>query len=116
MKASYPQQLAIFGVNRFFNTTQEKDEKQLQGFEGTAKYQDERVLKFMKEMQRPTGWTSCEIQAHFPDMLLTSVRRSLNNLMKDEHNPEGTVEQTGEKRKGTYGMNVLIWRYKQPKI
>lgn len=105
-------QLSIFGLSRYHNTTRESDERKLQVYEETARFQNDKILWFMSDNQRAQGYTSNEIHEHFPGMLLTSVRRALTDISKDVHNPMGTVYDTGERRRGGFGRSVLVWQYK----
>lgn len=111
MKPSHTQ-LSLYGSNRFHNTIVETDERRLSVAEQTAKAQDDKVLEFMRTHQRAEGYTAFEISTRFPQMLLTSIRRALDNIAKDEYSPKGTVYRTGEKRDGGYGIKTIVWKYK----
>lgn len=105
-------QLSIFNAQRFHNSTQEKDEKLLQGYEQTAQRQDQRILDFMKSHYRKEGYTSAEIASRFPNMLETSVRRSLSNLSNERKVDKVEIVNTGTLRKGGRGRNLIVWQYK----
>lgn len=109
-------QLKVFNVNHFHNSVPESDKKRLSQAEQIAKYQDDKILQFMKANARKEGWTSWEIHSmHFPQMLETSVRRALTNNSYDEFNEEGTVYKTRERRMGGHGSTVSVWQYKPKK-
>lgn len=118
-------QLSIFNAQRFHNSTQEKDEKLLTAAEQSAKYQDDKILKFMKANQGQrwdkksgmivVGWTAAELhdEEDLQFMLLTSIRRALTNISRDEFNPAGTVYNTGERRDGGHRIKTIVWQYRK---
>lgn len=113
MKALPSQQLAmIFGVNRFHNSTMERDERRLGVYEEAAKKQDKTILEWMRVNVRPQGWTSSEISVHFPQMFRESLKRALTNNSKDPYNEGGYLVDTGERREGDRNRPCKVWQYR----
>jgi hypothetical protein len=102
-----PTQLSIFGMNSYHNSLNEGDERKLTAYEETARNQNEKILAFMKARDGVDGWTSNELQEHFPNILLTSIRRALTDLSTRYDPP---LVQVVGKREGTYGRNCLVYR------
>lgn len=119
MKSAVPtySQANLFGNNRFHNPiAAETDEKLLQGYEQAAQHQDQRILAFMKSHVRKEGYTSAEIASRFPNMLETSVRRSLSNLSNERKVEVVEIVNTGTLRKGARGRNLIVWQFKSNAI
>lgn len=112
MKALPSQQTEMFQPERksYHNTVCESP-ADVRAYEAVAAKQDSKILAFMVTATDRRDFTSDEIQKFFPTMLLTSVRRALTNLMK-----AGYVEDTGNKRKGSFGRNAIIWRLRNQSL
>jgi len=87
---------------RYFNTTQEKGE-QLKSYVKKARKQDYEVFGVFIDEDKEMG--ASEVYKKLRrKVLLTSVRRSINSLVKD-----GLLIATGNKKRGIYGRNELTW-------
>lgn len=82
----------------FFNTTQETP-KQVQMFATKSNCQDQEVLTIAKRLQK---FSASIIYKQYPisNVPITSIRRSINSLMKN-----GKIEATGNKVEGIYGRS-----------
>jgi hypothetical protein len=76
----------------------------LQESERKARTQDERILRFFSKYP-DVFFGPSDIQAHFPEMLLTSVRRSITNLTKN-----GKLEKTTRQKIGAYNKKEYLWK------
>lgn len=90
----------LFSQSSYHNTAGETRE-QSRVYEQVAQAQDDKILALMNFA---ATWTADDIHRHFPNMLLTSIRRALTNLSK-----AGYIEICG-KKEGKYKRNVLVWR------
>ena len=91
----------------YYNTTQEKGE-QLTIFKKRAKKQDDKILEFFQDNPLVEFGASQVWNALFYNSVpITSVRRSVTNLVQDNK-----LEYTGRKRKGVFGRNESLIRLK----
>jgi len=89
----------------YYNTVNETGQT-LIDYNKKAKRQDERILEVF-EANPKIRYGASDFYKIFPNMLLTSVRRSINSLEN-----EGKIERTGEKQKGIYSRNERTYRLK----
>ena len=91
----------------YYNTTQEQGE-QLAIFKKRAKKQDDKILEFFQDNPMVEFGASQVWNALFYNSVpITSVRRSVTNLVQDNK-----LEYTGRKRKGVFGRNESLIRLK----
>jgi hypothetical protein len=91
----------------YYNTTKEKGE-QLTIFKKRAKKQDDKILEFFQDNPMVEFGASQVWNALFYNSVpITSVRRSVTNLVQDNK-----LEYTGRKRKGVFGRNESLIRLK----
>lgn len=72
-------------MRTYFNTTEETKQKEID-YEQVVTKQDMKVLKILRKFKRPM--TAHQIHSIEGNMLLTSIRRSLTNLLN-----EGVLEK-----------------------
>ncbi len=91
----------------YYNTTKEQGE-QLAIFKKRAKKQDDKILEFFQDNPMVEFGASQVWNALFYNSVpITSVRRSVTNLVQDNK-----LEYTGRKRKGVFGRNESLIRLK----
>ena len=91
----------------YYNTTKEQGE-QLAIFKKRAKTQDVKILEFFQDNPMVEFGASQVWNALFYNSVpITSVRRSVTNLVQDNK-----LEYTGRKRKGVFGRNESLIRLK----
>ena len=91
----------------YYNTTKEQGE-QLTIFKKRAKKQDDKILEFFQDNPMVEFGASQVWNALFYNSVpITSVRRSVTNLVQDNK-----LEYTGRKRKGVFGRNESLIRLK----
>jgi hypothetical protein len=91
----------------YYNTTKEQGE-QLAIFKKRAKKQDDKILEFFQDNPMVEFGASQVWNALFYNSVpITSVRRSITNLVQDNK-----LEYTGRKRKGVFGRNESLIRLK----
>ena len=91
----------------YYNTTKEQGE-QLAIFKSKTKKQDDKILDFFKDNPMVEFGASQVWNALFYNSVpITSVRRSVTNLVQDNK-----LEYTGRKRKGVFGRNESLIRLK----
>ena len=86
----------------YYNTTSETGDE-LKESRKKSISQSDKVLDFFKTHKRATPsevLVGCD-----SGMLLTSVRRCISDLTKDNY-----LEKTDEKKKGMYGKSEFIWQ------
>ena len=88
----------------YHNKTQLLTQTQLSVYESIAQTQDRKILNYFAE-HPVQGLTCDDIEIAFPDMLLTSIRRSLTNLSHS-----GNLVKIGQ-RDGQYGRPVNIYSF-----
>lgn len=79
----------------YYNTTNETG-TQLDLYQQNAKSQDNRILLFMQG-NKSKFYGASDLSKEFPNMLLTSIRRSLNTLER-----KGLINKTGLKQPGLF--------------
>jgi hypothetical protein len=88
-------------MRKFFNTTNHTG-KELFDLNKKAKAQEHQVYALFTD---ENSLTSLEcFQLLEGDYLETSVRRCISNLKK-----AGKLVKTKERRKGNYGVNLVVW-------
>ncbi len=91
----------------YYNTVKEQGE-QLSIFKKRAKKQDDKILEFFQDNPMVEFGASQVWNALFYNSVpITSVRRSVTNLVQDNK-----LEYTGRKRKGVFGRNESLIRLK----
>ena len=91
-------------MKHFHNSTNEPASTS-RVYEETNKKQDQMILDFFRKHTRARGWTSFELEAHFPRMMFTSIRRAISDNAK--HLKCIGLRMGGRKR------SVLVWRVKR---
>lgn len=92
----------------YYNTTQQ-GEPLIELFKNQAATQNERALQVLK--QYPKGLTPSQLwrvgfATHYTP--LTSIRRALNVCTR-----RGYCIKTTQKRKGVYGKQEYVWKYRK---
>lgn len=88
----------------YYNTTNETG-AQLKLYQQNAQNQDNRILVVMQQNPR-MSYGASDFTKIFPNMLLTSIRRSLNTLER-----KGLIAKTGKKQEGLFGNPENTYRY-----
>jgi hypothetical protein len=88
----------------YHNKTQLLTQKQLIEYENIAQTQDQKILNCFVEYPI-YGITCDDIERVYPDILLTSIRRSLTNLAH-----AGKIVKVGQ-REGQYKRPVNIYSF-----
>lgn len=97
-------------MNRHHNTTEESGDV-LSHYESHAKTQEDALLAFFHRFPKAGGWTPSEInKIVMMDCPITSVRRALSNLTRDQR-----LIKTDIKRMGPYGRREFAWKLPDPK-
>ena len=91
----------------YYNTTNESGE-QLQAFKKKTKTQSDKILEFFREQPAVEyGASRVHLALFGNNTPMTSTRRSISNLVKDEK-----LEYSGRMRKGNYGRNEKLIKLK----
>lgn len=91
----------------YYNTTSESGE-QLQAFKKKTKTQTDKILEFFKDQPAVEyGASRVHLALFGNNTPMTSTRRSISNLVKDEK-----LEYSGRMRKGNYGRNEKLIKLK----
>ena len=94
-------------MKEYYNTTNESAE-QLEMFESKAKTQSEIIMKFLSSKPSAEYGASQLLSIVFKDTIpITSVRRSISNLVK-----ENKLIYTGGTREGMFGRNENLIKFK----
>ena len=94
-------------MKEYYNTTNESAE-QLEMFESKAKTQSEIIMKFLSSKPSADYGASQLLSIVFKDTIpITSVRRSISNLVK-----ENKLIYTGGTREGMFGRNENLIKFK----
>lgn len=90
----------------YYNTTKQTGEK-LDIYQQNAKNQDHRLFVVMQ--QNPNmAYGASDFTKIFKNMLLTSIRRSLNTLER-----KGLITKTGNKQDGLFGHPENTYKYEK---
>jgi len=92
-------------MRTYFNTNQESGD-QLARSCLQARTQQEQILSYF-QLHPGRHFTPAEIQRVFPSMLLTSIRRAINNLTPEY------LTKTELRTMGLFGKMNFNWRLKQ---
>jgi hypothetical protein len=91
----------------YYNTTNESGE-QLEVFKKKAQTQSDKILEFFKDQPAVEyGASSIHLALFGHDTPITSVRRSITDLVKD-----GKLEYSGRLRMGNYKRNEKLIKLK----
>jgi|TARA_B110000858_G_scaffold47402_1_gene54624 hypothetical protein len=94
-------------MKEYYNTTNESAE-QLEMFESKAKTQSEMIMKFLSSKPSAEYGASRLLSIVFNESIpITSVRRSISNLVK-----ENKLIYTGGTREGLFGRNENLIKFK----
>ena len=94
-------------MKEYYNTTNESAE-QLEMFESKAKTQSEMIMKFLSSKPSAEYGASRLLSIVFNESIpITSVRRSISNLVK-----ENKLIYTGGTREGMFGRNENLIKFK----
>ena len=94
-------------MKEYYITTNESAE-QLEMFESKAKTQSEIIMKFLSSKPSAEYGASRLLSIVFKDTIpITSVRRSISNLVK-----ENKLIYTGGTREGMFGRNENLIKFK----
>ena len=94
-------------MKEYYITTNESAE-QLEMFESKAKTQSEIIMKFLSSKPSAEYGASQLLSIVFKDTIpITSVRRSISNLVK-----ENKLIYTGGTREGMFGRNENLIKFK----
>jgi hypothetical protein len=89
---------------KFYNTTDEKPEK-VKRYQRNALSQDQKILNIFKEFEVDQSISAWEIHGFYLTTTpITSIRRALNTLMK-----ENKIER-GPKRIGNYNRPEYVYK------
>tara|TARA_R110000824_G_scaffold100738_5_gene239421 strand:- start:349 stop:699 length:351 start_codon:yes stop_codon:yes gene_type:complete len=87
----------------YYNTTSETGNDLKESHKKSIS-QSDKVLEFFKENKKATP-SDVLIGLRNSQMLLTSVRRCISDLTKDNY-----LEKTDKKKKGMYGKKEYVWQ------
>ena len=101
-------------MNNIFHNTIPLEGESLKKHLERATAQDARIYRFF-EINGHKNWTPCEVEAQFNSngndnkILLTSIRRAINNLTRDGF----LLKLENIKRIGKHGSPVNVWEFKK---